>query len=422
VGPAGDDRLRRLLGTPELAWLVARARRRLELGQTLDATVTLADATTAQRRAFERLLGRAPREGRALRVSLPAVDAVLRRSGACPDGLAAAVERLTGPVAPLAEAHAADERAWAAAYEPLERAVAESGRAELEGWLQRLRGSGTVKRIEPDPLAARELLGRAATVIAALPAQREPLGRFAGRLVGDAHALDDGRPLTTVALGAVRALAGISPPADGDSPAEWRREAWAAVGVLRDPLSSTVLTLGLPGTDETGTGRLLGLAAEAGEPLALTLRQLAAGSPWRGRTLAGRAAHVCENPVVVALAADRLGAACGPLVCVGGQPGAAAMTLLRALAAGGARLRYHGDFDWGGMSIANALHARLSIEPWRYDTAALRSALAAGASGPALRGNPVVAIWDPELAPALRGAGHAVEEEAVADGLLADLG
>lgn len=422
MGSAGDERLRRLLGTPELAWLLARARRRLELGQTLDATVTLAGATTAQRRALERLLGRQPRDGRALRVSLPAVDALLRRSGACPEGLAAAVERLTGPVVMRAQERAAQEQAWAAAYEPLERAVAISGRAELEAWLRRLRATGTVKRIEPDPLVAREMLARAATVLAALPAQREPLGHFAGRLLGDAHALDDGRSLTALILGAVRALAGLTPPADSESPAEWRREAWAAVGVLRDPLSSTVLTLGLPGADGSPTGRLLTVAAETGEPLVLTLRQLAAGSPWRDGMLDGRTTHVCENPSVVALAADRLGAACGPLVCVGGQPGAAAMTLLRALATAGARLRYHGDFDWGGVSIANTLRARLPIEPWHYDATALYAALAAGSSGPPLRGNPVAATWDPELEPALRSAGHAVEEEGVTDTLLADLG
>jgi uncharacterized protein (TIGR02679 family) len=422
VGPAGDERLKRLLGTPELAWLVTRVRRRLELGETLDATVTLADAAPAQRRALERLLGRPPRNGQALRVSLPDVDKLLRRSGACPEGLAVAVERLTGPVVVKARERAAHKAAWDAAYEPLEQAVSASGRAELDEWLRNVRSAGIVKRIEPNPLAARELLARAAIVVAALPAQREPLGRFASRLLGDAHALDEREPLTTVVLGAVRALAGIPPAAEGESPAEWRREVWAAVGLLRDPLSSTVLTLGLRGAPGSVTGRLLGLSAEAGEPFVLTLRQLAAGAPWHNGALAGQTTHVCENPVVVALAADRLGAACSPLVCISGQPGAAAMTLLRALAAAGARLRYHGDFDWGGVSIANALHARLPIEPWRHDAASLRAAIAAGASGPPLRGSPVNASWDPDLASTLHSAGHAVEEEAVVDQLLADLG
>ena len=100
------ERLGRLLGDPELEWLLARVRRRLEFGQPLEGNVTLADASVAQRRAVQRLLGRRPRAGRALSVSLRAVDEVVRRSGASPDGLAAAVIALTGPVVVRAEASA----------------------------------------------------------------------------------------------------------------------------------------------------------------------------------------------------------------------------------------------------------------------------------------------------------------------------
>jgi hypothetical protein len=49
---------------------------------------------------------------------------------------------------------------------------------------------------------------------------------------------------------------------------------WAAVGVLCDELSSAVLTLGLPG-DATVTGRMLSIARSDGQPVWLTLRQLA---------------------------------------------------------------------------------------------------------------------------------------------------
>ncbi len=66
------DRLRRLLGDPELAWLIGRVRKRLELGKPLDGPVTLTGATPAQRSAVQRLLGRTPRPGAALTVSLPA--------------------------------------------------------------------------------------------------------------------------------------------------------------------------------------------------------------------------------------------------------------------------------------------------------------------------------------------------------------
>lgn len=53
-------RLARLLGTPDLSWLVERARRRLVAGQPMTGSVSLADPTPAQRAAAERLLARAP--------------------------------------------------------------------------------------------------------------------------------------------------------------------------------------------------------------------------------------------------------------------------------------------------------------------------------------------------------------------------
>ena len=147
---------------------------------------------------------------------------------------------------------------------------------------------------------------RSRPVVAALPRpDGESLSAFAARVTGRAHALDEGSPLGTLALGAARALAGLEAPGPDESPAEARREAWAAVGVLCDELSSIVLTLGLPG-DASDTGRLLAAARAGGEPLWLTLRQLVRAPPrWHGID----AVLVVENPSVIALAADVLGAA-----------------------------------------------------------------------------------------------------------------
>ncbi|THD75214.1 MAG: TIGR02679 family protein, partial [Phenylobacterium sp.] len=58
-------------------------------------------------------------------------------------------------------------------------------------------GRSLLKRLEPDAARARELLERLDTVLAVLPAGGEPLGRFAARHAGGAHALDDGQPLAT---------------------------------------------------------------------------------------------------------------------------------------------------------------------------------------------------------------------------------
>ena len=417
---ARDARLTRLLGGPDLAWIVARARRRLELGQALDATVTLPRASAAERRAVVRLLGRPPRAGQALSVSLPAVDDLLRRSGACSEGLAVAVTRLGGPVAVRADVAALRLAEWERAFMGLARSVDVARRPELTAWLAELRAAGVVKRLEPDPRAAKALLDRLATVVGALHAEGEQIGRFAARVAGGAHALDDGEPLATLALGAARALAGLPDAGAGESPAQSRREAWAAVGVLLDELSSLVLCLGLRADRVSASGRILAAAGEAGEPVTLTLRQLVRNPPRWPADLRGRAVRVCENPVVLALAADRLGSACPPLVCTNGQPGAAVMVLLRALVAAGARVQHHGDFDWGGLRIGNVLHARLPVEPWRFDSAAYASALARQ-PGPPLRGPEVPSTWDPQLATAMRRSGRAVEEESVIDELLGDL-
>jgi uncharacterized protein (TIGR02679 family) len=407
-----NPRLARLLGAPELRWLIERVRRRAERGQSLHGPVTLATAGAPERAAVDRLLGRRTRSGAALSVRLDDVDDVLRRSGVHPAGLLSAVVSLTGPVRDRAAEAARRESAWQVAFAPLDEAV--DRRPALRPWLDGLRAAGTVRRLTREPDDAAPLLTDCARVVEALPCEPTSLGRFAERLVGSAHGLDEGRPLTGLVFGAARALGGA---ADGDG-AAWRREVWASVGLLRDELSTTVLALGLPGDPDSATGRVLGALAEAGEPGVLTLRQLTRDPP-RLR-LHGREVFVCENPVVVAEAADQLGASASPLVCTSGHPGAAVMALLRAAVPAGATLRYHGDFDWGGLRVANVVFGRVPCAPWRFDAAAYRSAVAAG-SGRALTGAPAEAAWDADLGAAMRAAGRAVEEERVVDDLLGDL-
>jgi uncharacterized protein (TIGR02679 family) len=106
------------------------------------------------------------------------------------------------------------------------------------------------------------------------------------------------------------------------------------------------------------------------------------------------------------------------VVCTSGQPGAAVLHLLRQLASAGAVLRYHGDFDWGGLRIGNVVFARVPAAPWRFRAADYRAAAQRGQN---LTGIPVVAAWDSELGAAMHRTGIAVEEEHVIDDLLTDL-
>ncbi|HLV75236.1 uncharacterized protein (TIGR02679 family) [Actinomadura hallensis] len=400
------DRLRRLLGGPDTAWLVKRVRSRLERGASLSGRVTLAEATPAQRRAVELLLGRRAGTGASLSVPLDEVDRVLRTSGASPHGLAAAVELLDGPVRDLARENAETAAAWAAAFAPLDEAL--TARPELAEWRAWLDSTGLVRRLAPDPAEAAGTLRRLAAVVRRLPSPDMPLGRFAAETCGHAHALDEG-PLATLALSSARALAGL--PFRSDGGAEARRETWAKVGVHLDELSSTVLCLGLPGDAHTPTGRML--AAMRGEPVSLTLRQLRRHTePMRAGLV-----RICENPVVVAAAADALGRDCPPLVCGNGRPSAAVWRLLELLAEGGADFAYHGDFDWGGIAIAAAVHERIGWRPWRYDASAYLEAT----SDTPLAGRPVPTPWDPSLATAMKDRAVRVEEEQVLTDLLTDL-
>lgn len=315
---------------------------------------------------------------------------------------------LDGVAGPVVDRRAAradhrDEReaAWAAALALVP--------PDLVGWAAQQRRRNATR-------AAAQLVGQAGRVLAAVPGpegQRQRLAVVADAAVGHPHALDPGRPLAALTLSGLAARAGLPPPRD----AAGRRALWGASGVAVDDVSCDVLVLGLGCLPVPGAAAL----AAAGEPHRVTLRSLQRfGPPLNAPTLV----RVVENPSVVAAAADRLGPACPPLVCAEGIPNSAVLLLLRSLAALGATLAVHADFDWGGIRIANALIAGLGAHPWRMSEADHHDALgrlepADGA--PPLTGPAVGATWDPGLRAAMEAAGTAIYEERVLEVLLTDL-
>jgi len=423
------DRLHRLLGVPELDWLVHRIAARIAAGQpAAEGTATLADPEPAQRRALERLLGRAPGRGRSLTVRLSDVDAVLRDSGVSPEGLTAAVTALRGPIPVRRDVAEASRAAWSSAYAPLADLTAR--RPELSGWLRHTAAAGRLKQLAADPATAAALAAQAAQVLAVLPHTGIGLPVLAARTTGDAHALDGDRPLAALVLSAVRSLTNLTTADTLD--AAGRRSAWAAVGVATDDLSSRVLVLNVPPPpgDRRPLARLLALTAEAGEPAVLTLRMLDSLPERPGNQgpadLSGTVVSVCENPAVLSAAAAELGPACPPLVCLEGTPSVAAIRLLHRLLARGASLRYHGDFDWGGFRIAAAVfdladRCGTAAAPWRFDSAAYLDAVQRGLGGSLGTSRPRDTPWDPDLRDAVETHGVRVEEEHVIEELLTDL-
>lgn len=406
-----SDRLNRTLGSPHLAWIVKRYRQRLEQGKPLQRTLRLPRPTPDERTALARLFGgRVPLHG-ALTVRTDKLAALLLETQIC-DDLPAAIAALTGPIADRAAERRRRIAEWSAVFATVGEQAA--GRPQIANWLGTAETQHWVRRLcKQDPSPARTLLEQTLRVTALLPATGIPLAELAATAAGDSHALDAGQPLATLVLRAASQLAEV----DSRDSAALRRSAWDRLGVLVDELSAPVLVLNLKGDSGTVAGRALLLHADAGEPYRLSVRQLLREAPEFTLACVGPTVFVCENPTVVAAAADRLGHRSAPLICLEGQPKSAGTLLLRQLAAAGVQIVYHGDFDWAGIRIANLVLERHSARPWRFDVATYEGT----SGGTSLRGDPVAATWDPHLEPAMRAAGRAVHEEQLLDVLLGDL-
>lgn len=449
--------MERLLGTAEMAWLVERVRVRIiaARGEPLAGVVQLDNPADRQRAAVVKLVGRPQRPGVALRVDLAVVEEVLRR-GPWPAGLADAVVSLTGPVVDTKSEREREAVAWDLARAGLGSAAARF--PGLAGWWESWCASGGLKRsaaaeaartgVRAGASLGAELVGDVAAVLAVLPASGEPLAVFARRVVGDAHGLDESRPLGRLAVTVVGA-AFASSPMDPTEPAVIGRElssrdTWAAAGVVRSSVASTVLCLGVPGlgvpdpehaeesadpSRRRATAAALEAMRAARMPLVLTLDQVRSGGV--AALAADERVHVCENPTVVEVVAARWVAARGAggadgsarpvLVCTSGQPSTAAVELLRILLRAGARCHYHGDFDWAGLRIARALSQRVPWTPWRYLAADYLAVAQHRPLSRVLSGSPAESPWDPELASTMAKHGLAVEEEAVAEVLATDV-
>lgn len=282
----------------------------------------------------------------------------------------------------------------AAAEREAREAPLEVLRAVEPAWAQAVRGL---------PGLTVALASAAVQVLAELPGEPRPRTELAASCAGDAHALDEGRPLASLVLRGLAVSYGLAPPAS----AQERRELWERAGVLADAVSSTVLTLGLRPLSSGPRSARLAAAAALGDPVHLSLwdvRRTELGLTPAATVL------VCENPSVLEAFAVRHGGAY-PVVCSSGWPAAVCVELLVALAA---PLAYHGDFDWRGVEIAAWLVQRSRVRPWRMTAV---DYLAAPPGAP-LRGREAQTPWEPGLAVAMRERGVVVHEEQVLDELL----
>jgi uncharacterized protein (TIGR02679 family) len=376
--------------------------------------IVLDGLSREERHALTGLIGR--RVDSRARIDLAVVDARLRETGVA-TGLVATVEARRGALVDKPGARAAKAASRAQLWSAVRGALASAG-LDAEPWVEEW-----VESIRP--VVGRLAFGRAQSVattavrcVARLPWSSPGVGRteLASAVAGSSHALDDGSVLGALVLRAIAARLGTPLP----SSAAERRQLWSQGGVLSDEVSTTVLTRGLQPAGTSPVARSVSARSDAGCEAHLTLRDLAR----LDRLVApGTPVSVCENPRVLEAAMDRGSPAV--VVCTAGNPTVVVTALLSRLVSDGAALRYHGDFDWPGVAIANRVIGVSGATAWRMGAADYEDALAAAGTSVVellpLEGRPAAAIWDAELTASMERAGVAVHEEAVLDVLVADL-
>jgi uncharacterized protein (TIGR02679 family) len=392
-----DERLVRLLGGAELSDLRARLRRRYELGPANGelTSIQVSKLNQTERAALASLVGRKSGVATSITIDVGTVDQALSDARIAPS-LRTALELLDGPIVHRETELSRIRDRWASV-------LAGCSHIDLIAYLSSPANFGVLKRLSGNqPDSASLICRQAEDILRRLPAAGVPRAQIAAELLGDAHGLDSGRPVATLTLAVLRSRS----PIDTDDD----RDTWAAVGILVNELARPALFLNVPCS---------GLAVSPGEPQYASLRLLARRPPdW---AVASRPILVCENPNLVAILADQLRTACPPIVCVDGHLGAAQRTILKQLKESGADLRYHGDYDWPGISIANYVIAKYGAVPWHFSAADYAAKSAPQLAMP-LSGRPVISSWDADLTTAMIKTGIKIEEEAIAERIIDLLG
>lgn len=374
----------RRLADPRLQPLVTELSRRMSASSRPVRTVRLSGLDQRARRALADLLRSDRLPGPSHTVRLDRVAAGLRVSVG---DLRSVVEAVAGPL---------EDRAGARGQAAAARATARQRLADAAGSI--------------DPALVDWAVGQAvarggdldAEVAATLDALRilsagsvrpgVPLAVLAAEVCGDPHAVDVGRRVGDLLRAAAVHLHGGS----------WRG-ALRRAGIADDDLSSLVWVL----------------PADGAVAAVRTLADLRAAD----LSLPGEEVLVVENPSVLQVARSR--GAGRSMVCVSGQPSAAARLAVAQLVQAGHRVLLHADFDGGGVQIVEQLlvigrrHRPGHVEPFRMGAAEYEAAVE-GSTVPLVVDRWRNPSWSAVLGAAMRRHGRAVYEEQVLDDLLTE--
>jgi uncharacterized protein (TIGR02679 family) len=393
------------LEVPGLSPLVAELARRFGDGSPV-TRITVHGLDDDQRASVADLLGGDRLPGPTIRIALHTLLGVLGLTGV--EELRKAVEVISGPLGDRQSDR--DERLqrrvnlWTWCAEHAEGVPLLAHTDGVARWMDLLRRAG-VRGGADGEVAYRRRLGQAMAVLRGLPVQSPiSLAAFADDLLADPHALDRGSLVEGLVLDALAIALGQPRPRD----AEAVRHLWERVGVVPDPLSSTVTVLGLrPAGDDT-LASWLRHCADTSEPTMVTLSQL---RRWPLAPLhASEVIYVVENPSLLShAAAEKWNGP--PIICSSGRPTVAVVTLIRQLGERGSTCRQHADFDATGLGITSWMAERAGTIPWLMTADVYGKAIAVKRQRVPLESRMPDTDWDPSLGPAMMAAGVAIYEE-----------
>lgn len=404
--------LQQTLGQPGFEWLIAKLKKCLEAGKPLPKSVSRPQPTSEEVEAFRRFFGKTGTPTSSLKIKMAELELLLKTAQLAPS-VEKAVEILAGPIVNRKAIREQEAQAWSALLQSTE-AFFPNDPLKQE-WIRCLFEDNTLMRLTEKKLdEAENLLQKACKVADRLPARDIPLAQLAAEATGNAHDLDRGEKLGQLM---VRLASRMGPYGSWKSE-EGRRQVWEQVGVLCDQLSAPVLVwnLNIPGV--SFCNRILTQHAEIGLPCRLMTQHLIHHPLDGSAAPSAKVIFVCENPSVVQAVSQTWPRSTFPLICTEGPLKTAARLLLDQMSQMGFTFRYHGDFEWKGIQMANHFLERYpTASPWRLSA---QDYLQVQGKSP-LEGTPTEAHWDSHLMETMKTEGYAMFEEQVLSKLLNDL-
>ena len=344
-------------------------------------SVTLKNATEAERRAIGGIVGKSFTD-EIIAITFQEFERGLQKTRFAPVDMKTVLEEYFA--APLKTNQEQKEQAQRAREEFFERLLScfegcSENRPAAFHWLRELWGRKKygyqilIKEFAKDPKGAEILArntGRALLRLEETEGEESLLAVFAANISGNPHYFDRGTVAGQLLTHAVCFWKNMDVP---QGAYEWR-ECMQSVGIVPDNIASMVHVFGVRLETADGPHPAYEAFYHRKEPYVLTAENL--------RSITGAKAdhntvYVVENEMVFLYLVENAKNRDVSILCTSGQLRAAAIRLLDYLAERGAAIRYSGDLDPAGMDIADRLWQRYKdrLHLWRMGAADYRESI-----------------------------------------------